>query len=113
MEPFQTAAQRKVIAELGVLALQVLDALLGLRYGFDRIGIAVGDLVGQPLDLKIRTLQGGNSAAMLSGPLLKAVGLGIERRKLADERARLAGEDPAPRRPEPPQTEQKHRGPKH
>ena len=65
------------------------------------------------LDLKIRQLQGGNSAAMLSGPLLKAAGLGIERRKLADERARLAGEDPAPRRPEPPQTEQKHRGPKH
>lgn len=49
------------------------------------------------LDLKIRQLQGGNSAAMLSGPSLKAAGLGIERRKLADERARLAGEDPAPR----------------
>lgn len=68
------------------------------------------------LDLKIRQLQGGNSAAMLSGPLLKAAGLGIERRKLADERARLAGEDPAPRRPEPPQAEQKRpRGhkPKH
>lgn len=59
------------------------------------------------LDLKIRQLQGGNSAAMLSGPLLKAAGLGIERRKLADERARLAGEDPAPRKPEPPQAEQK------
>lgn len=53
MEPFQTAAQRKVLAELGVLALQVLDALLGLRYGFDRVGIAVGDLVGQPLDLAL------------------------------------------------------------
>ena len=68
------------------------------------------------LDLKIRQLQGGNSAAMLSGPLLKAAGLGIERRKLADERARLAGEDPAPRKPEPPQAEQKRpRGhkPKH
>lgn len=68
------------------------------------------------LDLKIRQLQGGNGAAMLSGPLLKAVGLGIERRKLADERARLAGEDPAPRKPEPPQAEQKRpRGhkPKH
>lgn len=65
------------------------------------------------LDLKIRTLQGGNSAAMLSGPLREAAALGVERRKLADERARLAGEDPAPRRPEPPQTEQKHRGPKH
>lgn len=64
------------------------------------------------LDLKIRQLQGGNSAAMLSGPLLKAAGLGIERRKLADERARLAGEDPAPRKPEPPQPEQRHRGPK-
>lgn len=36
VEPFQTAAQRKVIAELGVLALQVLDALLGLRYDPDR-----------------------------------------------------------------------------
>lgn len=34
--------------------------------------------------------------------------LGAERRKLADERARLAGEDTAPRRPE-----QRHRGPKH
>jgi hypothetical protein len=66
------------------------------------------------LDLKIRQLQGGNSAAMLSGPLLKAAGLGIERRKLADERARLAGEDPAPRKPEPPQAEQKRpRGHKH
>ena len=68
------------------------------------------------LDLKIRQLQGGNSAAMLSGPLLKAAGLGVERRKLADERARLAGEDPAPRKPEPPQAEQKRpRGhkPKH
>ena len=65
------------------------------------------------LDLKIRTLQGGNSAAMLSGPLREAAALGVERRKLADERARLAGEDPAPRKPEPPQTEQKHRGPKH
>lgn len=65
------------------------------------------------LDLKIRTLQGGNSAAMLSGPLREAAALGVECRKLADERARLAGEDPAPRRPEPPQTEQKHRGPKH
>lgn len=68
------------------------------------------------LDLKIRQLQGGSSAAMLSGPLLKAAGLGIERRKLADERARLAGEDPAPRKPEPPQAEQKRpRGhkPKH
>lgn len=51
---------------------------------------------------------------MLSGPLLKAAGLGIERRKLADERARLAGEDPAPRKPEPPQAEQKRpRGHKH
>ena len=43
-----------------------------------------------------------------------AAGLGIERRKLADERARLAGEDPAPRKPEPPQAEQKRpRGHKH
>lgn len=58
------------------------------------------------LDLKIRQLQGGNSAAMLSGPLLKAAGLGIERRKLADERARLAGGDPAPRQPESPRPEQ-------
>ena len=46
-------------------------------------------------------------------PLREAAALGVERRKLADERARLAGEDTAPRRPEPPQTEQKHRGPKH
>ena len=53
MEPFQTAAQRKVLAELGVLALQVLDALLGLRDGLDRRGIALGDLVGQPLDLAL------------------------------------------------------------
>lgn len=53
VEPFQTATQRKVLAELGVFALQVLDALLGLRYGFDRVGIAVGDLVGQPLDLAL------------------------------------------------------------
>lgn len=67
MEPFQTAAQRKVLAELGVLALQVLDALLGLRDGLDRRGVAVGDLVGQPLDLA------------------------LERKRLADERDRLAG----------------------
>ena len=65
------------------------------------------------LDLKIRQLQGGGSAAMLSGPLRKAAALGVERRKLADERARLAGEDPAPRRPEPPQAERERRGPKH
>ena len=65
------------------------------------------------LDLKIRQLQGGNSALMLSGPLREAAELGVERRKLADERARLAGEDTVPRRPEPPQAEQKHRGPKH
>ena len=38
---------------------------------------------------------------------------GVERRKLADERARLAGEDPAPRRPEPPKAERERRGPKH
>ncbi len=65
------------------------------------------------LDLKIRQLQGGGSAAMLSGPLRKAAALGVERRKLADERARLAGEDPAQRRPEPPQAERERRGPKH
>lgn len=54
------------------------------------------------LDLKIRTLQGGNSALMLSGPLLEAAKLGIERKKLEAERARLAGVDTAPRKPEPP-----------
>lgn len=65
------------------------------------------------LDLKIRQLQSGGTAAMLSGPLRKAAALGAERKKLADERARLAGEDPAPRRPEPPQAERERRGPKH
>lgn len=50
---------------------------------------------------------------MLSGPLREAAKLGIERKKLEAERARLAGEDPAPRKPEPHQTEQKRRGPKH
>lgn len=58
------------------------------------------------LDLKIRTLQGGNSALMLSGPLREAAKLGIERKKLEAERARLAGEDTAPRKPEPPRPEQ-------
>lgn len=58
------------------------------------------------LDLKIRTLQGGNSALMLSGPLREAAKLGIERKKLEAERARLAGEGPAPRKPEPPRPEQ-------
>ena len=66
MEPFQTATQRKVLAELGVFALQVLDALLGLRYGFDRVGIAVGDLVGQPLDL---ALERGDLVAVRLGLL--------------------------------------------
>ena len=48
------------------------------------------------------------------GAFAVTAGLGIERRKLADERARLAGEDPAPRKPEPPQAEQKRpRGHKH
>ena len=65
------------------------------------------------LDLKIRQLQGGGTAVMLSGPLRKAAALGAERKKLADERARLAGEDSAPRRPEPPQVERGRRGPKH
>ena len=54
------------------------------------------------LDLKIRQLQSGGTAKMLSGPLLKAAELGAERKKLADERNRLAGGGPAPRRPEPP-----------
>lgn len=65
------------------------------------------------LDLKIRQLQGGGTASMLSGPLRKAAELGAERKKLADERARLAGEDPAPRKPEPPKPERERRGPKH
>lgn len=65
------------------------------------------------LDLKIRQLQSGGTAAMLSGPLRKAAALGAERKKLADERARLAGEDPVPRKPEPPQAERERRGPKH
>lgn len=65
------------------------------------------------LDLKIRQLQSGGTAVMLSGPLRKAAALGAERKKLADERARLAGEDPAPRKPESPKPEQERRGPKH
>lgn len=66
------------------------------------------------LDLKIRQLQSGGTAKMLSGPLLKAVELGAERKKLADERNRLAGGGPAPRRPEPPRPEQNRpRGPRH
>ena len=66
------------------------------------------------LDLKIRQLQSGGTAKMLSGPLLKAAELGAERKKLADERNRLAGGGPAPRRPEPPRPEQNRpRGPRH
>lgn len=65
------------------------------------------------LDLKIRQLQSGGTAKMLSGPLLKAAELGAERKKLADERNRLAGGGPAPRRPEPPRPEQNRpRGPR-
>ena len=66
------------------------------------------------LDLKIRQLQSGGTAKMLSGHLLKAAELGAERKKLADERNRLAGGGPAPRRPEPPRPEQNRpRGPRH
>ena len=66
------------------------------------------------LDLKIRQLQSGGTAKMLSGPLLKAAELGAERKKLADERNRLAGGGPAPRRPEPPRPEQNRpRGTRH
>lgn len=66
------------------------------------------------VDLKIRQLQSGGTAKMLSGPLLKAAELGAERKKLADERNRLAGGGPAPRRPEPPRPEQNRpRGPRH
>lgn len=65
------------------------------------------------LDLKIKQLQSGGTAVMLSGPLRKAAALGAERKKLADERARLAGEDPVPCKPEPPQAERERRGPKH
>lgn len=66
------------------------------------------------LDLKIRQLQSGGTAKMLSAPLLKAAELGAERKKLADERNRLAGGGPAPRRPEPPRPEQNRpRGPRH
>lgn len=68
------------------------------------------------LDLKMRHLQRGGTALMMSSNLIKATELAADRRRLADERARLAGEDPAPRKPEPPQAEQKRpRGhkPKH
>lgn len=58
------------------------------------------------LGLKIRTLQGGNGALMPPGPLREAAKLVIERKKLEAERARLAGEDTAPRKPEPPRPEQ-------
>ena len=74
VEPFQTAAQRKVLAELGVLALQVLDALLGLRDGLDRRGVALGDLVGQPLDL---ALERGDLVAVRLDLRLEQVAGGI------------------------------------
>lgn len=67
------------------------------------------------LELKIRQLQSGGTAVMLSGPLRKAAELGAERKKLADERARLAGEGETRRRHEPPEPKQgqERRGPKH
>lgn len=68
------------------------------------------------LDLKIKQLQSGGTAAMLSGPLRKAAALGAERKKLADERARLEGEQGETRRrhePPEPKQRQERRGPKH
>lgn len=50
---------------------------------------------------------------MMSSNLIKATELAAERKKLADERARLAGEGETRRRREPPTPEQKRRGPKH
>ena len=44
------------------------------------------------LDLKMRHLQRGGTALMMSSNLIKATELAADRRRLADERARLAGE---------------------
>lgn len=54
------------------------------------------------LDLKMRHLQRGGTALMMSSNLIKATELAADRRRLADERARLAGEGTSPRKPEPP-----------
>lgn len=54
------------------------------------------------LDLKMRHLQRGGTALMMPSNLIKAAELAADRRRLADERARLAGEDTSPRKPEPP-----------
>lgn len=66
------------------------------------------------LDEQIRELQRGGAPAALGASLRKATELAVERKRLADERNRLAGGGPAPRRPEPPRPEQNRpRGPRH
>ncbi len=62
---------------------------------------------------EVHRLQRGGTAMMMSSNLIKATELAAERKKLADERARLAGEGETRRRREPPTPEQKRRGPKH
>lgn len=54
------------------------------------------------LDQEMRHLQRGGTALMMPSNLIKAAELAADRRRLADERARLAGEDTSPRKPEPP-----------
>lgn len=54
------------------------------------------------LDQEMRRLQRGGTALMMPSNLIKAAELAADRRRLADERARLAGEDTSPRKPEPP-----------
>lgn len=67
------------------------------------------------LDQEMHRLQRGGTAIMMSSNLIKATELATERKKLADERARLAGggEGETRRRREPPTPEQKRHGPKH
>lgn len=65
------------------------------------------------LDQEMHRLQRGGTAIMMSSNLIKATELAAECKKLADERARLAGEGETRRRREPPTPEQKRRGPKH
>lgn len=66
------------------------------------------------LDQEVHRLQ-HDSAATLGGNLLKATELAAERKRLATERDRLAGNDDAPYKPEPPRPEQGRRShkPKH
>ena len=61
---------------------------------------AQGAPASYPLRIQAIRTKGQNVRFFVYIPMPLAAALGVERRKLADERARLAGEDPAPRKPE-------------